>query len=232
MPTPDSIRGRDDPARVAAVVPVKRFGGAKSRLTVALAAEARRALAAAMVADSLEALRRARLVDAIVVVTGEAEVAELARLGGAIVIDDPDDTSHSHAALLGAAEAGRHGAEVVAMLPGDCPLLDPRELDAAIEALAPPELVVIPDRHGEGTNGLILSPPDLIAPACGPGSCARHHARAAAAGADSRTLKLRSLALDADTAEDLELIRERLGQETRTAPRTREQLERIPIEAR
>ena len=41
---------------------------------------------------------------------------------------------------------------------------------------------VIPDRHGTGTNGLLMSPADAIGPAFGPGSCDRHLDRAARAG--------------------------------------------------
>ena len=46
--------------RIAAVLPVKRFGRAKQRLGSALGAAERRELAAAMVADVLAALGRGR----------------------------------------------------------------------------------------------------------------------------------------------------------------------------
>ena len=39
-------------------------------------------------------------------------------------------------------------------------------------------VTIVPDRHGTGTNALLLSPPDAIAPAFGPDSCARHVDRA------------------------------------------------------
>lgn len=216
--------------RVAAVVPVKRFGAAKSRLSAAVGAAERRTLAAAMVADSLAALTRAEAVDVLIVVTGEDEIAAATLRAGAIVVGDPREESHSAAAKLGVARAVDLGAEAVAMVPGDCPLLDPRELDGAIAALKAPELVVVPDRHGTGTNGLICSPPDAVEPSFGPGSHARHHALARAAGVRSRTLKLASLALDADTTEDLEQIRRHLRErpaEDDLAPHTRAALQLV-----
>lgn len=220
--------------RVAAILPVKRFGAAKSRLATAIPAPDRSALAAAMVTDALAALARAELVEMTIVVTGEPEAISVARDLGAIVVPDPTDESHSVAAGLGVARAMSLGAEAVAMLPGDCPLLDAAELDRAIFSLRPPEVVVVPDRHGAGTNGLILSPPDAVEPSFGDGSHARHHALAREAGVRSRTLALASLALDADTPDDLELIRRHLldrPERGNLAPQTRRALERLRIKA-
>jgi 2-phospho-L-lactate/phosphoenolpyruvate guanylyltransferase len=85
----------------------------------------------------------------------------------------------------------------------------------------PSEVVVVPDRHGTGTNALLLTPPDAIAPAFGPDSCARHIGLAQAAGAAVRVERLPSLLLDIDTGEDLAVLRERLAGEHARAPRTR-----------
>jgi len=78
------------------------------------------------------------------------------------------------------------GIERVLCVPGDCPTLDPAELNALLRADSAGggerEVVIVPDRHGTGTNGLLLAPPDAIAPSFGPGSCERHRALALAAG--------------------------------------------------
>ena len=68
----------------------------------------------------------------------------------------------------------------------------------------------MPDRHGTGTNGLLLAPPDAIAPSFGPDSCERHRALALAAGASCRLERPPSLLLDIDTGADLAALRERL----------------------
>jgi 2-phospho-L-lactate guanylyltransferase len=60
----------------------------------------------------------------------------------------------------------------------------------------------VPDRHGGGTNALLVSPADLIDPAFGPASSELH--RAAAATVDAVFLELDGpLTLDVDTADDL-----------------------------
>jgi 2-phospho-L-lactate guanylyltransferase len=100
----------------------------------------------------------------------------------------------------------------VLLVPGDCPLLDPRELDALIAHPAPARsALIVPDRHGTGTNALLLSPSDVIAPAFGPGSCARHVELAQASGAAAEVVAVTSLALDVDTPEDLEALRAALA---------------------
>ena len=64
-------------------------------------------------------------------------------------------------------------------------------------------VVVVPDRHGTGTNALVLSPPDAIEPSFGPDSLARHVAAAEAAGVPSGSRRCPALALDVDTPDDL-----------------------------
>jgi 2-phospho-L-lactate guanylyltransferase len=189
--------------RAAAILPVKRFGAGKQRLSDALGPGDRAALSEAMIADVLGALQRSKLLERVIVVSGEPRVAALARPFDVTLLDDATDSGHSEAAALGVGEATADGADCVALLPGDCPLLDPLELDAAIAGLSNRSVAVIPDRHGSGTNGLLLRPPGLIGPAFGPGSRERHLRLAGEAGASGAVVEMRSLALDLDTAGDL-----------------------------
>ena len=77
-------------------------------------------------------------------------------------------------------------------MPGDCPALDPREVDELVAgALSAPDVVIVPDRHGTGTNALLLAPPDAIAPSFGPGSRERHEEAAAEAGVPARVAEPR-----------------------------------------
>jgi 2-phospho-L-lactate/phosphoenolpyruvate guanylyltransferase len=111
------------------------------------------------------------------------------------------------------------GAERVAMLPVDCPMLDTDELDARI-GRSPRTVLIIPDRHGTGTNGLVLAPPDVFLPAFGPDSCARHVSRARASGISFALEEVDSMGIDLDTPEDYTLLRDRLLLDPQPAPRT------------
>lgn len=215
-----------------AIIPVKRFGAAKQRLLEALDRRRRAALVGAMLTDVLAAVCRARLIEQVVVVTGErrAERIVLARAQRTTmpleVLRDPKDLGHSEAATLGIVRARALGGECAALLPGDCPLLDPGELDAAIARQRLGRVAIVPDRHGTGTNALLLSPPDAIGPAFGPDSCARHADRGRRAGHLVEIEPLDSLGLDLDTPDDLAALTAALEREPDLAPATSAELER------
>jgi 2-phospho-L-lactate guanylyltransferase len=213
--------------RTCAVLPVKRFDDAKQRLDRTLSAGTRRALAEAMVSDVLHALRRCHRVDRVMVVTGESAAQALARAYDAESVPD-DDRGHSHAARAGVDWALERDYERVLLVPGDCPALDPHEVDALVDSgMSAPDVVVVPDRHGAGTNALLLTPPDAIAPSFGPGSRARHEQAARAAGVRCRIAEPRSLVLDVDTAEDIAVLRAALDARTGGAAHTRGLLARL-----
>ncbi len=213
--------------RTAAVLPVKSFGRAKQRLDAAVAQPGRAELAAAMVGDVLAALGGVAGLDRLIVVTAEPRAAAAAREAGAYVVDDPVEAGQSAAAALGIAAALDGGAERVVLVPGDCPALDPAEVAALLDGFAGAGVVIVADRHGTGTNALRLTPPDVIAPAFGPGSFARHAALGAAAGATVRVAQAPSLELDVDTPGDLDALRAALARHPDAAPRTRALLERL-----
>jgi 2-phospho-L-lactate/phosphoenolpyruvate guanylyltransferase len=207
--------------RTAAILPVKSFGEAKQRLRDSVAEELRARLAAAMVADVLRALARTAAIERTVVVTREPSVVAAARAQGATVVEDRAEAGQSAAAALGIERALADGLQRALCVPGDCPALDPDELELLLAGGERREVVVVPDRHGTGTNGLLLAPPDAIAPSFGPGSFARHRALAAQAGVRCRVERTPSLLLDVDTGADLEAMRERLRDVRELAHSTR-----------
>ncbi len=200
---------------------MKRFGAAKQRLAADIDDERRAEVVAAMLEDVLEAIGEARSIERTIVVTGEPLAAELAAGAGAEVLPDPDEGGHSGAALVGIARARELGAGCVVLLPGDCPLLDPRELERLLTGMPERFVAVVPDRHGMGTNALALAPPEAIRPAFGEGSRARHVAAAREAGVPYAVEELASLGLDLDTPADVvaltRVLAERPGRARRTA---------------
>jgi 2-phospho-L-lactate/phosphoenolpyruvate guanylyltransferase len=212
--------------RATAIVPVKRFADAKRRLGDAVAGRRRGDLLEGMLADVLAALGRAQQLERIVVVTGDRRaervaLAQAQRTATALeVLRDPVDHGHSEAATLGIVRALATRASCVTLLPGDCPLLDSSELDAALARAGEGRVAVIPDRHGTGTNGLVMAPPDAIGPAFGPGSRERHLQIAAVRGLEGAVEDVPSLALDLDTPEDLEELRALLEGDPQRAPMT------------
>lgn len=189
-----------------AILPIKRFGQAKQRLDLADRADVMRDMARRV----LRALEGARL-DAVLVVTADPEAAALAAEHGADIVEEGEVRGHSEAALLGIAEAERRGATRVLLVAGDCPLLTSTDVDALLERHRGPGVVVFPDRHGTGTNALLIEPPSAMAPAFGEGSRARHERLAREAGSAVAVDEVLALARDVDTADDLALVRATLA---------------------
>ncbi len=189
-----------------AILPVKTFTEAKRRLRNGFSPGERRALAEAMFSDVLVALRRTAAIDSILVVSADHGAQQIAGGYGAEVFAD-EEHGHNVAARHGIADAVERGATRVLLVPGDCPAVDPAELEGLLARPATePAALIVPDRHGTGTNALLLSPPGALTPSFGPGSCQRHEQNAREAGVHGEVVPVPSLALDVDTAEDLDAL--------------------------
>jgi 2-phospho-L-lactate/phosphoenolpyruvate guanylyltransferase len=206
--------------KATAILPVKRFAEAKQRLAAGIDDERREAVAAAMLEDTLEAIGEARSIERTVVVSGDPRAQELAAASSAAVLPDPADEGHVLAAEAGIARAEADGADCVVLLPGDCPLLDPRELDRLLTGIPPSYVAIVPDRHGSGTNALVLAPPGAIRPAFGEGSRDRHVDAARQAGVPFAVEELASLALDLDTPADAIALTRAVAEGSKRARRT------------
>lgn len=183
-----------------------------------------------MCTDVLAQLAQSEAIDGVVVVTRDPDAAALATEFGASVAEDHSG-SHSAAALEGIALALTRGATRVLLVAGDCPTLTAGEIDWLLshDQSADPSVFVFPDRHGAGTNALLLTPPDVIEPAFGPGSRERHIGLARASGAQVTVERLRAIELDVDTPEDLQEVATALktAAPLSLAPRTRGALAEI-----
>jgi 2-phospho-L-lactate guanylyltransferase len=207
--------------RTLAIVPVKGFGEAKQRLSASLAPGARSSLAQAMFSDVLAALRRSRSVESIVVVTADPAAEQLAH-GRAHVLPDGARAGQSVAAAIGVRHAIEREFDRVLLVPGDTPLIDAVEVDALLARTVDDGIAIgiVADRHGTGTNALVLAPPNAIEPAFGPGSLERHLGLAAESGLPHRVEHAPSLAHDVDTPEDLDALRSELAGVRGRAQRT------------
>ncbi len=197
-----------------AILPIKRFDRAKSRLgadaarpggePAPLGGPQRASLAAAMAERVLDALAASARLGGVLVVTADDEARRSAERRGFTIVDEPVLAGHNAAATLGIEAAIGRGASRVLLVPGDCPLLCADEIDGLLDRHEGPGVVVVPDRHGTGTNALLLSPPDVLRPSFGPGSAARHLVDGAVLD------EVPGLLLDVDTPEDLAAV-ERVG---------------------
>jgi 2-phospho-L-lactate guanylyltransferase len=177
----------------AVLIPVKAFDQAKGRLHATMTDPQRADLARAMADRVLGAAEPLP----VAVVCDDTEVAEWARIRGALVVWEPGR------GLNGAVEAGVdhlmiHGVTQVTVAHADLP----RATDLARVGDAP-GITLVPDRHGNGTNVMALPADAGFRFSYGPGSFARHRAEAERLGLPLRILDRPDLAYDIDEPADV-----------------------------
>jgi 2-phospho-L-lactate guanylyltransferase len=189
---------------IFAVVPVGALAGAKSRLGEVLDAEERHDLVIRLADATIRSAVATPGIAETLVVTPDDTVRSLALAAGARPL-----RQRSRGLNAGLREAREEalaaGATAMLILPIDLPRVSPTALSAVVDTLRDgpaPLVALVPDRHGRGTNALLLAPPDVIDPQFGGDSRAAHIAAGEAAGA--RIVELDGpLRQDLDTPEDL-----------------------------
>ena len=147
-------------SRLWVVVPIRGLASGKSRLSTVLDPAARRQLNRRLLSLTLKALGQWRggLDRCLVVSPCPEALAMAADHGAAAVLEPPEADDLNGAAALGASHASRNGAGSILILPCDLPGLTAPAL-AAIERAAATarHMVIAPDRHGTGTNALLVN---------------------------------------------------------------------------
>ena len=198
-----------------AVVPVKAFARAKSRLAGAFPADLRQALVRAMLEDVLAALAGVDGLAERAIVTDEPEARAIASQYGARVLADADHGLNETLAAA-ARTLKAEGARGMLVLPGDIPAVTTAEIAELLAGHGEGRAVsLVAAYDGQGTNALLASPPDLLDFAFGPGSFAAHGAAAARLGIAPRICALPGIAVDLDTPADIaRLARRPMGPRT------------------
>lgn len=191
---------------VIAIVPVGRLEGAKSRLGAVLDAEERHDLARSMARRTIEAAVATPGIDDVFVVTPDDEVRTLALELGARPLRQRS-AGLNRGLREAREEAIAAGAEAVLILPIDLSHVGREPLQDLLAVAARQTgsvVVLVPDRHGRGTNALLLRPPEVIDVRFG-GDSRDAHADAARQAGVPLVEHDGPLALDLDTPEDLVL---------------------------
>ncbi|WP_119072558.1 2-phospho-L-lactate guanylyltransferase [Aggregatilinea lenta] len=187
-----------------AIVPVKPFNRAKSRLAGELAPENRELLAESLLRRTLRLLQPLSVVQGILVISRDTKALAIARDLGAQTLQE-SGTPELNSALYRATRALRAwNAEGVLVVPADLPLLTAEDIEQMVKlGRYAGTVVVAPDRHDHGTNLLLVRPPGIIPYSFGTDSFAVHQRQAAEAGATIHVYRSERAGLDLDTPDDL-----------------------------
>jgi 2-phospho-L-lactate guanylyltransferase len=189
-----------------AIVPVKPLRRGKSRLSGVLSLEARTALNHYLLSKTLETLASVSEIEYSLVVSRDPEALTIAREYRARTVQEQGAPQLNIALTRATMVALSHSVQSVLIVPADLPLLTAEDIRAVVKkAVNPPVVVITPDRHHQGTNALLISPPGLIEYEYGSESFTKHCEQARRAGARLEICERGAVALDIDFPEDLEL---------------------------
>ena len=184
--------------RVVAV-PVKSLSRAKTRLSPALTGLERGALTLAMLEDVLDAALSVPGWDTWVVSPDEVAL-EIAAGRGARPIPEAKPPL-ANAIRQVEAKAKAEGANALAILPADVPLVTVDTLHEALRTLG--AVVLARSADGSGTSLLLRRPPRAIPARFGPDSYRRHVELAETRGLPVSVVERRELSFDVDRPDDI-----------------------------
>ncbi len=189
---------------LSVVVPVRSLAGGKTRLAGVLTPEEREIVVRRMLAHTLATVAASGISGETLVVSPDPAARAFAREAGASVLAQSPAAPGLNAAIaLGREHAAGTGTSALLVLFADLPLL--HAVDLRRLAHDPSPVVISCDRHGTGTNALLLRldrGAGAFVPRFGEGSAASHCAEAAMRGLDTSLASVPGVAFDLDTPED------------------------------
>jgi 2-phospho-L-lactate/phosphoenolpyruvate guanylyltransferase len=193
----------------ALLLPVKDLNNAKQRLAGVLSPEQRFALAEAMLADTIRAVRGVRCAEKIFVVTNYEPVIRVAEENHWEILREEQQISESHSVDAASKICEQRGVTALLRLPLDLPLIQSSDIDELLTAdCHAPALVIVPSRDGTGTNAMLRTPPTLFPSHFGNGSFAKHLTEAESAQAQVVICRNARLEMDVDDESDLRALLE------------------------
>ncbi len=193
-----------------AIVPIKRFENAKTRLSSVLDTDDRIHLSLLMLEDTLQILSVVHLLTQVIAVSSDKRVEKIAVKYGANFLLEEKERGVNSAVALADRYCMKEAADATIVIPHDLPLLDSTDISKACE-LAENEsmcIVICPSFRYDGTNMLLRKPPSIIATSYDADSYNMHISAAIRLGIPVKHLFSKALMHDVDTPEDaLEIIK-------------------------
>jgi 2-phospho-L-lactate guanylyltransferase len=194
-----------------AIVPVKRFENAKTRLSTMLDKDDRIRLSYLMLEDTLKILSGVSSLTQLLIVSADKRAEEIATKHGANFLFEEKEKGVNSAVALADSYCMKEAADATIVIPHDLPLLVAIDVSRACE-LAENEsrcIVICPSLRYDGTNMLLRKPPSVIATFYDTDSYNMHVKAAIKLGIPVKHLLSKTVMYDIDTPEDaLQLTKE------------------------
>ncbi len=188
------------------VIPMKDPQYSKQRLSDVLAPDERQCVALNLFRNTLRFLRTHFSDSDVLIVTPSSFIADIARQYKVNVLLESQAKGLNAAINQGAQYCQLHGYKSVLVLPADIIDLNISEFQQLLNTQRTEGSVIICPADDGGTNALLCTPPMALDFNYGIGSSNKHWEQANSKGYRCELLALPALALDLDTAQDLQQL--------------------------
>jgi 2-phospho-L-lactate guanylyltransferase len=193
--------------KIAAIIPVKTFSIAKTRLELSL--QQKEDLCKIMLEEILHILSISPQIEKIIIVTKEEKAIELGKKYNAVIILDNDEKNVNSAVDLADKYLLENQFHASIILPQDIPCIKTQDIDFMLNYKIPPNFaIVVPSRRFDGTNALVRMPIDLMKTHYDEDSYKIHMNTAKEHTRNVTLVFVKRIMLDIDNMEDLKYLLE------------------------
>ena len=193
--------------KIAAIVPVKTFENAKTRLQ--LDPIKKQALCKLMLEEILQTISISPKIDSTIIVTKDSEAISIAKKFNAVCIIDEKEESVNGAVALADKYLLENNFDASIVFPQDIPYIKTQDIDFILNYKTPPNFaIIVPSRRFDGTNALVRMPIDLMETHYDEDSYKIHLNTAKEKTLNSALIFVKRIMLDVDNDEDLQFLLE------------------------
>ena len=193
--------------KIAAIIPVKTFSKAKTRLD--LSPQQKESLCKIMLEEVIQTISEVKSISQIIVVSKDQEALNLSKKFGAIPIIDNEESGVNHAVSLADNYLETNSYDASIVFPQDIPLIQSEDIHNLIKfCKTPKSVLVVPSQRFDGTNALLRVPQNIMKTHYDEDSYKIHLEVAKSLTSNTSLVLLRRIMLDVDTQEDLEFLLE------------------------
>lgn len=189
--------------KVSAIIPVKTFSKAKTRLDLPQAKKEE--LCILMFEEILETLSTSHSIDQIVVVTKDDSAIKIAKKFSTIHLSDKKESGVNNAVSLADDYLTNHQYDASIVFPQDIPFLKIQDIDFLLRFVRPPKsTLIVPSRKFDGTNALLRMPTNLMKTHYDEDSYKIHLSEGKLNTKFTSLIFVRRIMLDIDSIDDLQ----------------------------
>ena len=189
--------------KTVAIIPVKSFSKAKTRLTIS--SEKTVDICKLMLGEVLQTISTSKKIDNTIIVSHDQSAFDIGKKFSAIEVFDELESGVNNAITLADEYISDSEFSTSIILPQDIPFFNNSDLDNLFSFFQRKNsIIVVPSRQFNGTNSLIRNPSRIITTRYDEGTYKSHLDEAKCNSVDFSLVLIRRLMLDIDSQDDIE----------------------------